>query len=240
MDRDSVTKPFPSGQSPIQCVAFDAVGTLIYPEPSVSQVYWSVGQQYGSQLSPDAVRTGFYRAFEDLARGIRGDYSTSESEERERWRQIVHQVLPDVHDADGCFEQLHWHFGQPAAWRAFPDVAETLSHIQARGLQLMVASNFDERLHPLCDALPELKPLQQRVISACVGWHKPSPHFYTQVIAAAGCPPESILMVGDDLENDVTSAQASGLQAIWIERRQAQTPQSISDLRQLLELLDRH
>ena len=232
-----MTKPILTDQSAIQCVAFDAVGTLVYPEPSVSQVYWVVGQQYGSQLSHDVVRARFYQVFDDLARGSRGDYSTSESEERERWRQIVHQVLPDVRDPDSCFEQLHTHFGQSAAWRAFPDVAETLTHLQARGLQLIVASNFDERLHPLCDELPELKPLQQRVISACIGWHKPSPHFYTQVVATAGCPPENILMVGDDLENDVTSAQASGLQAIWIERRQARTAQSISDLRQLIELL---
>lgn len=224
-----------TGEAPIRCVAFDAVGTLIYPEPSVSKVYWNAGQQFGSQLSLDAVRTGFQHAFQSLAQGTRGDYSTSEGEEKERWRQIVSQVLFDATDPEACFEALHAHFAQPTAWRTFPDVAETLQWLHAEGLKIVVASNFDERLHPLCDELPELALLQERVISACIGWHKPSPHFYTHLIEVAGCPAEQILMVGDDLENDVIAAQASGLQAIWINREGHSSPDAISDLRQLVE-----
>lgn len=215
-------------------MAFDAVGTLIYPEPSVSKVYWSVGRQFGSQQTLDQVRAGFQQAFQELAGGARGDYSTSETEEKERWRQIVCQVLFDVKDIDACFADLHAHFGKPSAWRTFPDVAETLQHLDAQGIKVLVASNFDERLHPICDELPDLRLLRERVVSASIGWHKPSPHFYTHLINIAGCPADQILMVGDDLENDVVAAQVSGLQAVWINREGGASELAISDLRQLM------
>lgn len=221
-------------KNPIRCVAFDAVGTLIYPEPSVAKVYWTAGQQFGSQQTPDQVRAGFQQVFLDLAAGARGDYSTSEADEKKRWRQIVGQVLYDVRELDPCFEMLHTHFAKPAAWRTFPDVAETLQTLEAQGLKVLAASNFDERLHPICDDLPDLRPLRERVISASIGWHKPSPNFYRRLVEIADCPAEQILMVGDDLENDVVAARASGLQAVWINRGEQDSTTAIGDLRQLL------
>ena len=220
--------------SPVQCVAFDAVGTLIYPEPSVSKVYWNAGRQFGSQQTLDQVRARFQQTFQDLAAGPRGDYSTSEIEEKERWRQIVRQVLFDVQDHAGCFEMLHAHFATAAAWRTFPDVEETLRCLEALGMKVLVASNFDERLHPICDTLPDLRPLRDRVISASIGWHKPSPKFYRHLVEIAGCPAEQILIVGDDLENDVIAAQANGLQAVWINREEDDSTSAIRDLRDLL------
>lgn len=235
-----MTRLFPGSTSPIRCVAFDAVGTLIYPEPSVSKVYWNTGQRFGSQQTLDQVRTRFQQVFQDMAAGVRGDYSTSEIEEKERWRQIVGQVLFDVQDQEACFAALHAHFGQPAAWRTFPDVAETLRELDSRGVEVLVASNFDERLHPLCDELPDLRPLRKRVVSASIGWHKPSVNFYTRLVEIAGCAAEQILMVGDDLENDVVAARDSGLQAVWINRDGDVSATSITDLRQLVGSISAH
>lgn len=180
------------------------------------------------------MRHAFGRVFQDLARGVRGDYSTSEAEELARWRQIVELVLFDVHDFDNCFATLYRHFGLPEAWRAFPEVAETLDMLVEQGLEVLVGSNFDERLHPICDALPELRHLRRRVISAAVGWHKPSPQFYSHLIRASGFPAGQILMVGDDFENDVVAARACGLQALWLNRDAPHSTEALADLRQLL------
>lgn len=218
----------------ISCVAFDAVGTLIYPEPSVSRAYWQIGQRFGTRMTLEAVSAAFHVAFNKFASGVRKDFSTSEVEERERWRLIVQDTLPDVIDPTACFDELHAHFAKPTAWRSFPDVAETLQALTQRGIQIVVASNFDERLHPVCDELPELKLLQRRIISASIGWHKPSPQFYDHLVREAECPPEQILMVGDDWLNDVVSAREAGLQAVLIDRkRPAESQDVITDLRHL-------
>lgn len=220
---------------PIRCVAFDAVGTLIYPEPSVSQAYWQIGRRYGTTLTVDEVRTRFHTAFNDLAGGVRNDYSTSEVEERNRWRQIVESVLPDVGNMDRCFEDLYNHFAMPSAWRCFPDVAVALEQLVASGVEVLVASNFDERLNGLCESIPELRPLRRRVISASIGWHKPSVNFYSQLVSVAGHSAEQILMVGDDRENDVTAARQAGLMALLIDRNGVAGGDVITDLRQILQ-----
>lgn len=48
-----------------QCkaVLFDAVGTLIYPQPSVAQAYYQAGRQFGSNLTIDVVKDRFRKAF---------------------------------------------------------------------------------------------------------------------------------------------------------------------------------
>ena len=223
----------------IRCVAFDAVGTLIHPVPSASQVYWETGRRFGSQQSIDQVRSAFHATFERLATGSRGDYSTSESEEYERWRQIVGEVLFDVSDKATCFRSLHAHFANPTAWQVFPDVEETLRQLVDLEIEILVASNFDGRLDAICEGIPVLRLFKKRVISASVGWHKPSPHFYSRLIEMAGCGASEILMVGDDFENDVVAARSCGVIAAWIQRDVPESGESITDLRQIIPIISR-
>src|SRR5688572_27700491 len=98
----------PSG---VRAVYFDAVGTLIHPEPPAVAVYGLVGQRFGTRVPPDEVLSRFRAAFrrqeeEDALSGHRTD------EERElcRWRAIVKEVLDDVEDEEGCFQALYEHF----------------------------------------------------------------------------------------------------------------------------------
>src|SRR5438105_3948472 len=95
----------------VDAVFFDAVGTLIHPEPSAALAYAQIGQRHGSALSAELVRQRFAAAFAheeaaDLAAGLR----TSEDRERRRWRTIVAAVLDDVADAEACFAALYEHF----------------------------------------------------------------------------------------------------------------------------------
>ena len=46
-----------------QCIAFDAVGTLITPMPSVADIYWQVGNRYASRYSIAELRERFRHAF---------------------------------------------------------------------------------------------------------------------------------------------------------------------------------
>ena len=68
-------------------IYFDAVGTLLHPEPSAAFVYASIGQRLGSQLEVKAIRQTFAAAFasQDLLDRAYG-WKTSEQREIERWR----------------------------------------------------------------------------------------------------------------------------------------------------------
>jgi len=49
----------------VRWLAFDAVGTLIAPQPSVAEAYWSIGRQFGSQLALEEVGRRFSKVFRE-------------------------------------------------------------------------------------------------------------------------------------------------------------------------------
>jgi putative hydrolase of the HAD superfamily len=201
----------------IRAVFFDAVGTLIHPEPAAPEVYHAVGRRFGSRLSPEEIRRCFRAAFQrEEAQDQARQWRTSEERERKRWRTIVAAVLDDVTDPDGCFAALYEHFSRPEAWRCDPDAAEVLSRLAERGYVLGVASNFDRRLRPVAAGLPALRPLTHLVISSEVGWRKPAPAFFAALCRAVGLAPEQVALVGDDEINDYQGARAAGMQAVLL------------------------
>jgi len=48
-----------------------------------------------------------------------------------------------------------------------------------------------------------------------VGYRKPSPAFFTTILAAIGATAAQTVMVGDSLDTDVAGAMAAGLHGIW-------------------------
>ncbi len=225
-----------------KCIAFDAVGTTIHPSPPAGEVYYRVARQFGSRLAPDEIARRFRRVFReteqgDLAAPPEVRLVTSEAREKERWRQIVSMVIDDVPDSSLCFDELFTHFARPAAWECYPDVPAVLAHLKSAGYRLVLASNFDGRLHAVCDGIAALRNFDLRIISSEVGRRKPDRGFFKTLVDRAGCRPEEILMVGDDAANDVAGAQAAGLAAIYLNRRAQAGPGEIGSLADLPPLL---
>jgi putative hydrolase of the HAD superfamily len=220
-----------------RAVFFDAVGTLICPEPPAAQVYAAVGRSFGSALSVTEIGKRFRDAFarqeaEDRATGLR----TSEDRERRRWHDIVGQVLDDVTDPVACFEALFEHFARPDAWRLDADAAPLMTELAQRGQVLGMASNYDRRLRRVVAGMPELMPLHHLVISSEAGWRKPAPEFYAAVCRTAGLSPDQIVHVGDDVDNDYEAARAAGLRAVLFDP-QARLADGRTVIRRLTDLL---
>jgi putative hydrolase of the HAD superfamily len=204
----------------IRGIVIDAVGTLIKPVPSVAEAYTSAAARQSVVLEPDEVRGRFQVHFQsDAVHAEQGVLSTDEATERRRWRRIVAGVLPEVADQDQAFEELWEHFGQPQSWRCYPDSAPTLHALRAMGFSVCVGSNFDRRLRGVIGGLPELSGwVDALLISSEVGFRKPHPSFFQAACARLGLPPEKILCVGDDVENDVRGAIRAGLAGLLLER----------------------
>jgi len=204
--------------SGVRAVVFDAVGTLIFPDPPAHVIYAQVGSRHSSQLDADSIRPRFAMAFqaqEEIDR--RQGWRTSEEREKVRWRQIVASVLTDVIDPDACFHALFDHFSKPEAWRCDPSASSILRDFARKGLMLGLASNYDSRLRSVLAGKPDLAAIQIVCISSEIGWRKPSPKFFEAVSHSAGIPPENIVFVGDDFENDVEGALRAGMRHVWLK-----------------------
>jgi putative hydrolase of the HAD superfamily len=219
---------------------FDAVGTLIHPTPSVAVAYHSTAARHGSLLTVNEIGDRFRRAFrqselaipDELASGCR--WLSSDAIEVARWRWIVSEVVPDVADTERCFEELWDHFARPSSWSCFDDVQPTLLELQQTGYRLGIASNFDSRLHTVCEGHLPLSAIERRFVSSETGYRKPAPQFYATITSQCGCTADRILMIGDDPEHDVQGAITAGMQALLLDRHLTKPAgSSIGSLRQL-------
>jgi putative hydrolase of the HAD superfamily len=207
----------------VRAVLFDAVGTLMYPDPPVAEAYHRAGREFGSGLDVGEIERRFRAAF---ARSEATDYAqslhpTDEDRERRRWEQIVGEVFDDVRPVGPLFESLWTHFAQARHWSLFGDVACAWRELLARGRMVGIASNFDSRLHAICDGLPMLAECQHRFVSSEIGYRKPAAEFFVAIQDRLGLDPAELLLVGDDLENDFCAAQRAGWHAVLVVRRPA-------------------
>ncbi|HUY90927.1 MAG TPA: HAD-IA family hydrolase [Pirellulales bacterium] len=204
----------------VDAVLFDAVGTLIEPDPPVASAYEAAGRRYGSALSREEVLRRFRAAF---ARQERLDETelmgrTDEPRERRRWQAIVGEVFDDVADSDGLFDDLWRHFASSAHWRLCAGAADCWRTLAERGLTLGIASNFDARLEAVCQGLAPLDQCRFLFISSrLVGVRKPHPAFFAAIAERLNLPPSRILLAGDDLDNDYRAAEAAGWQSVLID-----------------------
>ncbi len=219
----------------IKAVFFDAVGTVLFPHPGVSQTYARLANGHGANVTEELIRGRLMPAYvkQENIDGQNG-WTTSEDRERQRWQDIIAEVLPET-DAEACFRSLWDHYTTPAAWRVPAEIGPLFAALAGRGLSLGMASNFDARLRPLCESFPALAPVRDRlVISSLVGHRKPGRPFYAEVIRRAGVAPADILYVGDDRRNDYDGALAVGMEAVLLAPHGAEP--GIRSIRSLSEL----
>jgi putative hydrolase of the HAD superfamily len=217
--------------SGVRYVLFDAVGTLIFPQPSVFEVYAAYAQKHGSRLKSADIRPRFLAAFAKTTPGA----ATSEAFERERWRQIVREVVDDVIQHEALFADLWQHFATSSSWQVFADVAPVWQELFQRGLALGIASNFDARLRGACAGHAPLKTCERWFVSSEVGYAKPDPRYFAAIAEQLNAAPREILLVGDDPVRDFQAASAAGWRAVLIDRAATSaTADCIHDLRQLL------
>jgi putative hydrolase of the HAD superfamily len=204
----------------IRAVAFDAVGTLIHPDPPAAEVYAAIGRRFGSRLELAEVRARFGAGFAEQERlDAQNGFVTSEDRERRRWQDIVAQVLDDVADPAACFAELYAHFGRPGAWRVEDNGAELLGRLQQGGYPVALASNYDHRLRGVIAGLEAMVPVTTLVISSEIGWRKPAAAFFAHLAEALDCPADSVLFIGDDFTNDYAGARHAGMPAMLFDPR---------------------
>lgn len=222
----------------IRAIAFDAVGTLLFPNPGAGTVYAVVAARHGLAVNPAEIGPKLWARFRieeetDRAKG----WVTSEQREETRWRSIVFAALPGA--TEKLFQELFLHFSQPSAWSVPPDAAEVLAELQRLGFLLGMASNYDSRLTTVVNGTLALAPVRERlVISSLVGVRKPGPEFFSKgVLPVLGVPAGEILFVGDDHENDYVGATAAGMRAVLLDPKgkYPQLGERVAGLRELIE-----
>jgi putative hydrolase of the HAD superfamily len=201
---------------PVRAVVFDVVGTLVEPDPPVAVAYRQAGLRHGIDLDVATIRGRFgeaWRRQEGLDAAGDPPFATSPSREEDRWRRIVIDVFDRSPGAEGVFQDLWEHFGRGDSWRPTAWGERLVADAREAGVEVALASNFDERLFRVAREVEPLKHFRHVFASSELGWRKPAVEFFRAVEARMGLAPAELLLVGDDPELDLEAATRAGWRA---------------------------
>lgn len=99
----------------------------------------------------------------------------------------------------------------------YPDVRPCLAALRTAGLRVVLAGNQPARRSAQLEALD--LPVDDIVTSDELQAEKPDPSFFAAVLDRVGATaPDTVLYVGDRVDNDVLPAAAAGMSTCWIQR----------------------
>lgn len=221
-------------------IVLDAVGTLIFAQPTVAQAYLDAASRFGWAGSLADIEKRFRTSFSSMSgRGL--DFNTNESLQRVRWRELVGNVFVELKSdrVDSIFEYLWDHFAQPASWEIFPDAIALVELCDERGIRWCIGSNFDARLHQVVAGHSPLANCHRVFCSSEVGFDKPAIEFFHEIEKSLGLLSNQLIMVGDDARLDASAAEQAGWIGLWLNRNSEKTsndfdaPPQLSSLEEL-------
>jgi putative hydrolase of the HAD superfamily len=195
----------------ITTVTLDVGGTLLFPYPSVGDVYAEVMADHGIEVARGQLEERFRRMFALTRVGPRA--VVDDSTEKEFWRGLVREVIGDFCREDGfeaLFEDLYDAFANPDRWRTAADAVSTIEELTNRGYRLAVLSNADSRLRHVLEVLGISGLVEKVFISAEVGFEKPDPRIFRHVEQVLQVQPFQVVHVGDSQFHDGDGARAAG------------------------------
>jgi len=210
------------------CCFFDAFGTLIYPEPDAATVYYELSRKHGDTRSRSTIADALQKALSQHL-GEKSGGPTDLAHEVARWKTVVESVFDQLPNRNKLFDELWNYFADAAHWRIFPDVLDAFKSLHRAEIEIGVATNFDQRIHALCNGLSPLNKLPFVFSSVDLGWRKPALEFFQEVSLRSGFGANELWLVGDDLELDVIPALQSGWHTVLMRRNQPQSVVTMAD-----------
>src|SRR3954467_2836944 len=149
---------------------------------------------------------------------------------------------------DDVYRKIEDAFARRSAWYVFPDVMPALDTLRENGIRLSVISNFVWGAPELIHDLELARHFEALVISARVGFQKPTSGIFNFALAKMHVEPQDGWHVGDSYRADVMGARRVGINGVLIDRsgndaararEQNQDPELtvVTDLFELLDLL---
>lgn len=220
----------------IEVVSFDVGFTLIYPEPPVGHVYAEIASRFGCRFNAREIHARFVKTWKDKNaqnRRKRADNALAdEARAYQWWQEIFVASIGDIvakKDLEPMFKMCFEAYAGGEYWQIFPDVLPALTTLKEKGYRLVVLSNWDRRLNQTLKDLDLDRFFEKIYISTLIGHAKPDPGAFQYICDDLGTAEHAVLHIGDTLEEDVAGAQAAGIRAVYLDRREKCT----ADLKQI-------
>ncbi|MGH7666476.1 MAG: HAD family hydrolase [Candidatus Dormibacteria bacterium] len=133
---------------------------------------------------------------------------------REAMRQLLGAAVDvELSAAVGAALQRAW----VAGMKVVEPARTVLAGLRARGLRLGLCSNAPYPPTLMREQLERLEVAQYfdaTVFSSEIGWRKPDPRIFRELLSRLGLSAAEVWFVGDEWEADIEGAEAAGMRAI--------------------------
>lgn len=217
-----------------KAILLDALGTLVELSPPAPRLRALLAKE-GFEVSEERAAEGFGAEIAYYLRHhLDGADRASLDDLRDRCAEVLMEslALPGLDRATARRALLG-----ALSFSAFPEVAEVLPALRARGLRLVIASNWDCSLPDFLAPLGVLDLVDGVVTSAEAGAAKPAAAVFERALAVAGVEAGDAIHVGDSVENDVAGALAMGIRPVLVWRSDEPEPGGVETIRSLRALL---
>jgi len=214
----------------------DCLGTLVRLEPPAPRLREALRARAGVEVTEREAQAAmraeiaFYREHLDTAVD-----RTALAALRRRCAEVVRDVLPAL--APVPLETTLAALLDALVFTPYDDVVPALGALRARGLRLVVVSNWDVSLHEVLARTGLDVLLDGAVASAEVGAAKPDPAPVRRGLELAGVDAGDAWLVGDTPEADVDGARAAGVRPVLVDRDGATAVEGVWTVRSLAELV---
>jgi putative hydrolase of the HAD superfamily len=207
----------------LKAVLLDGMGTLLRLVPPAPALAESLGVDLATAERAFRAEVDYY-----VVHHLEGSHPSSLGDLRRRCAAVLAESagVEPAAALDALIDSLRF--------EAFEDAAPALTELRARGLTLVVVSNWDCSLPEVLAAVALLDLVDAVIPSAVVGAAKPDPAIFEAALAAAGSAPAEALHVGDSIENDVEGARKAGIRALLLGRDGAGDLRTLDELPTLL------
>jgi putative hydrolase of the HAD superfamily len=229
----------------VDAVLLDGLGTLVALEPPGPALVAQLRETHGVELAPaDAERAfgaeiAYYRAHHHEGRD-----AESLDGLRRRCAEVLRDGLPTAIGDALSTTQLTAAMLAALRFSAYPDAPAALAGLRARGIALVVVSNWDISLPTVLRGLGLEQLVDGVVTSAQAGSPKPGRAIFDAALALAGASPERTVHVGDSVEHDVRGALHAGIDPVLLRRdgvefegpNREKPPSGVARIASLMEL----
>jgi len=209
---------------PTHAVCFDVDFTLIFPGPTFrGEGYQAFCARYGMEVDAST----FDGAVASAAPLLHGPGDMYDAEVFVKYtRHIIEQMGGEGEQLDACAREIYNQWALCHHFELYPEVPGVLRALAAAGVRVGLISNSHRCLASFQSHF-ELHGLIGAAISSPEhGLMKPNPSIFRAALELLEVEPESAVMVGDSVAQDVNGALGIGMRAVLVHRAEFPHPQA--------------
>lgn len=187
----------------IKAVIFDLWGTLAFNKNGFGSYIEKVDEIIG-------------RENREVFRELREDWSVSRTSDEEFFIKLLSRLNKPLSMLDYILQV--WN-SQLDYVELYPDSRFVLELLKNKGYKVVLASNTFNIGSKAVRKLDLEKYFDIMFFSYNEGIKKPSPFVYKKILDRLNLKPEEVIVVGNTIEKDIVGAEAYGIKAVLIDRK---------------------